>query len=131
MAGALVIKNFEALNKTFKQAPKELRLKLRGEYRKMADPVRMTAESLAATRIRNLAEGSPWARFRLGITQKLIYIAPRQKGSHGRGPSRRKNMGNLLAYRALGPAIEQHEQRIEHEFEQLLDRMTRSWNSGP
>lgn len=131
MAGVLVVRNLVALQKTFKQAPKEVRLRFRGELRGIADPVRKTAESLAAARIRNLGEGQPWARFRLGITQKLVYVAPRQKGVRGRSRRQRKKFAGLLMGRAMEPALAQHAARVEHEFEQLLDRMVDGWNRGP
>jgi hypothetical protein len=129
LAGALVVRNLEALNKTFKQAPRETRLALRREYRTIAQPVQRSAESLAASRIRNLAEGSPWAKFRLGITQKLVYMAPKQKGVRDR--RQRKKFAGLLMARAMEPALAEHAQRIEREFEQLMDRLTGDWNRGP
>lgn len=131
MAGGLVVRNFQALNKTFKQAPRDVRLGLRNEYRTIAQPVQKTAESLAASRIRNLAEGSPWARFRLGITQKVVYMAPRQKGVRGRGRRQRKKFAGLLMGRAMEPALALNEARVVRDMEDLFDRLTRDWNRGP
>lgn len=128
---ALAVKNLQALNKTFSKAPRETRLALRREYRTIAQPVQRTAESLAATRISHLAAGSPWARFRLGITQKLVYLAPRQKGVRGRGKRRRSKFGGLLMSRAMEPALRLNEERVTRDFEDLFDRLTRDWNRGP
>ena len=88
MARTLRVENLEALSKTFKHAPKDVRLAYRAKLRTVGEPVRSAAESLAVTRIRNLGAGDPWARFRLGITQKLVYVAPRQKGYAGPPPGR-------------------------------------------
>ena len=86
----LSFSNLAALSKTFKKAPKDVRLAYRRELRTIAQPVQAAAESLAAARIRNLATGEPWARFRIGITQRLVYVAPRQKGVRGASPGQRK-----------------------------------------
>ena len=131
MAGALVVHNLAALSKTFKNAPKDVRLAYRRELRTIAKPVQAAAESLAATKIHNLATGSPWAKFRIGITQRLVYVAPKQKGARGRSGKQRSNFAYLLSTRAMEPALEQNEARIRREFEQLLDRLTREWNRGP
>ena len=137
MAGALVVHNLAALSKTFKNAPKDVRLAYRRELRTIANPVRAAAEALAVTKIRNLGAGSPWAKMRIGVTQRLVYVAPKQKGVRGRSPrGRGKGTGppsfaDLLATRAMEPALEQNEARIRREFEQLLDRLTRDWNRGP
>jgi hypothetical protein len=128
---ALAVRNFQALNQTFKHAPKETRLALRREYRTIAQPVQRMAESLAATRISHLAAGSPWARFRLGITQKLVYLAPRQNGVRGKGRRRRSKFGGLLMSKAMEPALHLNEERVVRDFEELFDRLTRDWNRGP
>ena len=74
------------------------------------------------------AAGDPWARFRLGITQKLIYVAPRQKGARGRNRKQRKNFAGLLMERVMEPALAQNEARVERDFERMLDSAREQWD---
>ena len=62
---------------------------------------------------------------RTGVTQTLVYVAPRKRGVKTRGsdPRRRPNLGTLLADRALEPALRQHEHRIEADFDRMLGRL--------
>src|SRR4029077_1350261 len=91
----------------------------RANERRIAEPVRSDAQTFAAGRIRNI--GAQWPRMRTGVTRSLVYVAPRQKGTHGRGPKRRPNLANLLMDRAMEPALQRNEARIERELERLLD----------
>jgi len=62
----------------------------------------------------------------------LVYVAPRQRGTRGRGPAgrRRPNLGNLLMDRAMQPALERHEHEITARFENLLDHVADNFNHG-
>ena len=124
----IAVEGFRELNRTLKYAPKDVRLAIRAEYRTVAEPVRSTAATLAATSIRKI--GPKWARMRTGVTQSEVYVAPRQRGVKTRGydPRRRPNLGTLLADRATNPALAQHEHQIEADFERMLDRLVTKWD---
>ena len=125
--GEMHVHGLQALNKTFKNAPKETRRKVNAEYRTVAEPVRHAAEAKAVTEIRNI--GEPWSRMRVGVTQKVVYVAPKQKG---RGLKKRPNLAYLLAVRAMEPALQENRHRIERDFERMLDRLVDGWdNDGP
>jgi hypothetical protein len=127
---AVYVRGLADLMKTFKYAPRDVRLAYRAELRTIATPVKETAESLAATRISGLAAGEPWTKMRIGVTQKLVYVAPKKKGVRGRTPAKRPNFANLLATRALDPALEQNEQRVVRDLEQMMDKLAGKWNRG-
>ena len=66
---------------------------------------------------------------RVGVTQKMVYVAPRQRSTKTPG-RRRPNLANLLMDRALQPGLERHEHQITQRFEQLLDRAADGFNHG-
>ena len=93
----VAVRGLRELNRTFKHAPKDVRRAIRDEYRTVAEPVRSTAATLAASSIRRI--GPKWSQMRTGVTQRLVYVAPKQRGVKTRGadPRRRPNLGDLLA----------------------------------
>lgn len=134
MAGALAVRGLRELNRTFKHAPKDVQRGIRDEYRTVAEPVRSTAATLAVSEIRRMPRSLPWSEMRTGVTQKLVYVAPKKRGVKTRGadPRRRPNLGNLLAERALEPALERNQHRIEEDFDRMLDRLVDKWDrDGP
>ena len=99
---------------------------MRRVLREAVEPVRRDAEVFAAGRIANI--GTQWPRMRVGVTQKVTYVAPRQKGTRGRGPRRRPNLADLLMTRAMEPALEQNTARVERELGRMLDRVADGFN---
>lgn len=129
---AVAVRGLRELNRTFKHAPKDVRREIRDGYRTVAEPVRSTAATLAVSSIRRI--GPNWSQMRTGVTQKLVYVAPKKRGVKTRGPDprRRPNLGTLLAERALEPALEQNRHRIEADFDRMLGRLCHDWdNDGP
>lgn len=127
--GGIAVDGLQELTRTFAHAPKDVRLAYRKELRTVGEPVRSTAERLATQRIRKV--GLKWSKFRTGVTQRLVYVAPRQRGVKGRaGQSRRRpKFGTLLAERASQPALKANEGRINKDFDDMLDRLTNKWNN--
>ena len=113
----LVVDGVSELLKTLKHAPKDVRLGIRSELRSLGEPVRSTAERLAATEI---PKSRPrWSKFRTGVTQAGVYVAPRERGvkTKGRDRLRRPSFGTLLARRASQPALRANEWRIRKDVE--------------
>ena len=127
---AVLIEGQRELFRAFARAEREERLFLRREFRAVAEPVRRQAEVLALTGIRNMPKSPKWAGMRTGVTQKLVYVAPRQKGVRGRGPRRRPNLAALLMGRAMEPALRQNEARIKRGVERAFDEITQHFNQG-
>jgi hypothetical protein len=126
----VLIEGQQDLFRAFKTADREARLFLRSEFRMVAEPVRRQAEELALTRIRNMRTSPKWARMRTGVTQRLVYVAPRQKGTRGRRAGRRPNLADLLMGRAMEPALDMNEPRIERAVERVFDEIADHFNRG-
>jgi hypothetical protein len=127
MAG-VVMKGLPQLKRLAKAAAPEAHRDLTKGLRGVAEPIRADAESLAATSIRRV--GPRWSRMRVGVTQRLVYVAPRQKGVRARGPhpKRRPKFATLLEQRAMTPALERNEGRIEAAANQALAEFSAKWN---
>lgn len=123
----VAVRGLAELTRTFNQAPADAKRAYRSELRDLGEPVRMSAEGLAASTIRRI--GPKWSKMRTGVTTRLVYVAPRQRGVSGRGPNprRRPNLATLLSTRALEPALERNRHRIEDDFDRMLDRLVNKW----
>jgi hypothetical protein len=124
----IVVRGLHELQAALAHADRSVRLGVRRGLRQAAEPVQRGAEELAQTNIRNI--GPKWSRMRVGVTRNLVYVAPRQKGTRGRGPRRRPNLADLLMDRAMQPALDQHEAEVEARLEELLDRAADDFNHG-
>lgn len=100
---------------------------LRDSLKDAAEPVRVSAETLAVVSIPRI--GVPWSRMRVGVTRRSVYVAPVQRGVKARGNARlrRPNLKGLLLDRAMYPALVQHESSIESRVIDMLDDFARRW----
>ncbi len=133
--GAIRVKGLTELNRALKHADKETRLGIRKVERQVAEPVRVDAQELAVREISHI--GVPWSRMRIGITQKVVYVAPAQRGSKARRATvtqaRRKadkKFATRLIREAMEPALEKNRAAIERNFEAALDDMADNFNRG-
>jgi hypothetical protein len=129
---ALAVRGLTELTRTFKHAAGDVNRAYRSELRDVAEPVRLTAESLATSSIRRI--GPVWSQMRTGVTTRLVYVAPKQRGTGSRGNAGRKrpNLGTLLSERALQPALDRNRSRVEADFDRMLDRLVSKWgHDGP
>ena len=126
----IVFAGFRELNLAYKGAERDVRLRWRANLREVAEPVRQDAERLAMSSIRRMPGSPKWSRMRVGISQRVVYIAPRARGFKGRGrhPSKRPNLGDLLMNRAMQPALERNEEQMFRNLERLMDRIAADFN---
>lgn len=95
----------------------------------IAEPTRAAAEGNALSQISGLARtrNPKWHGMRVGVTRKIIYVAPRQRGRLSRVNRRlaRPNMFNLL-HRQMQAAAERYratyEGAVAHAFDRIADR---------
>ena len=129
---AVTVSGLHELQAALAKADKQVRLGIRGGLRQVAEPVQKGAEQLALSSISGMSKSPRWSRMRIGITRDLVYVAPRQRGTGGRGhqAARRPNLARLLMDRAMQPALEQHAGEIEHRFDEFLDRVADDFNHG-
>jgi hypothetical protein len=126
----LAVKGYRELLRADARATKETKLGVRRELRVVAEPVRRDAQSLALAEIHNMPTSPKWAVMRVGVTQRAVYIAPKQKGTRGRGPRRRPNLADLLLDRAMTRALTQDAGQVEVGMSRLLDEIGHSWAVG-
>lgn len=118
----LIIHGYQQLQQGFKLVDKGVRLGLRRELREAVEPVKRAAHVYSQVRIRNMTE--PWSQFRIGITQRLVYVAPKQKGRAKRGGNRRLSrprFGDLLMTKAMEPALADNVQQVETHVWQAIE----------
>lgn len=130
MANPIRVEGLRELQRAFKRADGTLQKDFRASLRVAAEPVRASAETLAVENIRRI--GVPWSRMRVGVTQREVYVAPRQRGQKGKDRRlRRPNLFDLLMGRALEPALDQNIGKVEVAMERLLDTVGDSWEQKP
>ena len=122
-ADTLQVEGLRDLSRAFKLADAQLNRELRTRLRDAAEPVRSTAERMAAAGIPRV--GIAWSRMRVGVTTHSVYVAPRQRG--GRDIRRRPNFAGLLLDRAMLPALEQNAPKVIRDMDDLLGDVGRTW----
>lgn len=124
---AIRVEGLRELNRAFARADQVLHRDLTGGLREAAEPVRADAESLALSSIPRI--GLPWSRMRVGVTRRVVYVAPQRRGrKRGR---RRPNLAGLLMGRAMSPALERNRGEVESRVGRVLDTVGREWERKP
>lgn len=116
--GEVRVKGLRELNRAFKNADADLRREFKKTLMEVAEPVRVRAEALAVSEIRNI--GSEWSQMRIGATARTVYVAPKQRGNK-MGPQKRPNLGVRLIEDAMEPALEENTELIVARLERMLD----------
>lgn len=124
------MRGLQELQRGFRAADKELSRELRTGLSKAAEPVKEDAEQFAATRIRNI--GPDWSRMRVGVTQRVVYVAPKERGRRSRRilSIRRENLKILLLDRAMDPALDANTGNIERAMETVLGSVGKAWEKA-
>lgn len=115
------MKGYRELSKTFKAMGKDVQKEVTKRLKEVGEPARRTAEQLAGE---NLSRLGDWSQMRLGVTSKMVYIAPRQRSK--RIASKRPKLAVELLTKAMFPAIDEHEAEIMSALDDTLDELTRS-----
>ncbi len=123
MVGTVRVTGWRELDAAFRKINKDVDKQIRGILALAAQPVQRRAEELAGSRITNLHSGDPWSQMRIGVTTKVVYVAPQRRGSKGIGPQKRKEFGTLLMDRAMEPALEENTLQTVAAVEVALDRI--------
>ena len=124
------VRGLRELNRAFAQADKTLKREKNHALRRVAEPVADDAELLARLRIRNI--GVEWSRMRVGVTQRAVYVAPKQRGVRSRAGQRfrRPNLAGLLMDEAMEPALDANARQVERELDGVLREMERAWEQA-
>ena len=126
MPAAVHVKGLRDLSAAFAAAGKQTKRELNDELRNIAEPIRSDAERLAESTISSI--GPKWSKMRVGVTRRLVYVAPKQRGLRTRGASgARPNLAGLLARRVMEPALDLNAPDLERATERMLARVGRDW----
>lgn len=120
----LRVEGYNELQRAFALADPALQKRLRATLIDAGSPVRTDAEHLASTEIRHV--GAEWSRMRVGVTRRVVYVAPVARGTR-EAKRKRPNMGTLLMRRALEPALDQNSGRTLATVEHMLDVLAGDW----
>lgn len=120
-AASIRVEGLRELNASFNRFGPRVKDGLVGEFQRVGEPVRSTAEELALENITNI--GEEWSRMRLGVTASTVYVAPRARRKRGRPGYRRPNLAVLLLEDAMFPALERNESSVLKGVERMLDRI--------
>jgi hypothetical protein len=126
--GPVRIHGLRELNRAFNRADKTLKAEWRSKQRALGEPVRAQAESRALAEIRNMPSSPQWGTMRVGVTTRVVYVAPRARGT--KGAAARPNLARLLLDKAMIPALNANQASLLHRVEGMLDTMGRSWAAG-
>lgn len=126
---AVNVRGLRELNRVIAATSKEAKRELNKELRLVAEPIRADAQALAASRIPRI--GPKWSAMRVGVTQRAVYVAPRQKGVRARGLDlrRRPKFATLMEERAMAPALRHNEPLIVERVDVLFRNISRDWNA--
>jgi alkanesulfonate monooxygenase SsuD/methylene tetrahydromethanopterin reductase-like flavin-dependent oxidoreductase (luciferase family) len=132
LPGAVHVVGLRELQAAFAKAERDSRLYLRAALREVAAPVQREAESLAESQIRRMPRSPAWAGMRIGVTRKLVYVAPKKRGVKAKGGTGRSrpNLADLLKERAMEPALDRHEGDLVGRVDAALDRVADHFNGG-
>lgn len=123
-AGAVEVHGLRELQAALRELSAELPRRLNAGLLVAARPVADTAQTFAVERIARIRAGRQidWSAMRVGHSSGLVYVAPAIHRGSGRPGSKRPNLSTLLIVRAMEPAAEQEQPRVERAVEELLDR---------
>lgn len=116
--GAVKVRGLRELQRDLKLMSADVSKDLRKELRLVADPVRSLAAEKAAGGISHI--GARWPRMRVGVTGRVVYVAPSTRRSVG---SPRPNLGGLLMDKAMQPALDELSGEIVQRVEHMLDSL--------
>lgn len=129
--GAVAVRGLAELSRDMKRMGADLSDDLRDELRRVAEPISGRAEELAVahygesaggSEITHLKPGARWSKMRVGVSGKLIYVAPKEHGKKV-GAQKRRPFGLFLLEQAMDPALEEWAPRIVPRVEKMLDNL--------
>lgn len=123
----LVVDGLSDLQKAWAVADRETSKELRQAFRDAAEPVRSDAQALALHTIDNMTVA--WSRMKIGVTRRSVYVAPKSRDTRIKSRKRPK-LADLMAARAMQPALNRNIHRVESQVEQALATVGRKWEQA-
>jgi hypothetical protein len=124
----VVVHGLREIELLAKSKGREASRTLNKELRAVAEPIRSDAERLATSNITRI--GPRWGKMRVGVTQRLVYVAPKERGVKGRGdlPRRRPRFADLMQARAMQPALTQNSAFVLARVDAVFTKFVNDWN---
>lgn len=122
--GTVHVKGLAELNHAFARMSKDLSVEVREAIKDAAEPVRRRAHDLAIQNISHI--GDRWSEFRIGATSRVVYIAPRERGTRI-GLRKRRNLGPLLMDDAMALALEDSTGEVVRGLEEMFEGLETMW----
>lgn len=123
MADTVYVEGLTDLLRACRHSETEVRSLVRKKLLESGQSVREEAQSLASANISHI--GARWARMRIGLVSRGVYIAP---ASRRAGGSPRPNLGTLLLEKSMLPAVAAQAGTVERRLEQAVDELAaRNW----
>lgn len=122
---AIRVDGLRELQRAFRITGLGMEVGLREAMESASESVRVDAQALAVSSIRNI--GVPWSRMRIGVTRRTAYVAPVERGRRTRPGRGRPNLAGLLAGKAMEPALANNIGNVERDFGEALDDLFRIW----
>lgn len=130
MSATVVVQGFEELQKSIARSGPAVKAAMNEGLREGGESVRAIAGLYARDRISGMKRAKvsppPWSIMRVGITSKIVYVAPVERGIKSRNPfdpRRRPNLFELILNRALEPAAITGQPIVAAKVEVLLDQL--------
>lgn len=121
----IVISGLTEMIRAFDRAVPAQKAYFREALRKVAVPVSRDISRLATEHISRL--GKRGARMRIGITTRLVYVAPAYRGVRPGSPLARPNFAPLMGAQ-MEEALREDHALVERELERVFSRVERKWS---
>lgn len=119
-AGEVRVEGLRDLNRAFARLGASVKKEMVGELAAAAEPVRAAAARLANQGIRNMPLSPRWSEMKVGVTQSLVYVAPKARRRRG---TPRPNLAPLLMDKAMQPALDDNQAEVVARLELMIDRL--------
>lgn len=128
MPPAVHVKGLAGLSRACKEAGRDAHGDLKDALKDAAEPVRRDSENLSEANITNI--GPKWSAMRVGVTRRVVYVAPKARAiGRGVGGRRRPNLAPLLM-REMTASLERNKHGVERAAEHMLATLGREWARG-
>jgi hypothetical protein len=130
MPATVIVHGFEDLQKELKRTGPEVSRAMNAALKESAEPARVLAGLYARRDISGMKRAKlkppPWSIMRVGVTTKMVYVAPVERGVKTRNPfdpRRRPNLFGLIMDKAFEPASIAAEPLVARAVDSILDEV--------
>ncbi len=126
-SGGIRVDGLAQMQRAFAVADKTLATEMRKGLRDAAEPVKASAQTNAADFLDGpRSDGAQdWRAMRVGVTRTLVYVAPKARST--RSTRKRRNLFDMIAGRALEPALDDNVGEVERRLDQVLATVGSAW----